>query len=411
MRIAHILYEFPDRCTFILDQITGLIDRGHDIFIFADTRKPHEPIHPDVAKYGLERFTHLFPSMPAHPGAAIAKGIGLAVQNAPRMPVKMLRSLNVLKYGRHAYSLRLLYAAASLPRVQDYDIIHCHFGPYGLKGSLLRDIGLLRGKLVTSFYGYDVTQYPGAHGAVVYRRLLFDRGDLFLPLSRHMRSQLLALGCPPDRAVVHHLGVDCERFSFLPRTMAPGGKLRLLSIANHVEKKGLAYAIEAVTRLHEQHPDLEYHIIGEGPLRQQLEKQIGTSDAGGYIKLRGWLPRPEVVEALMQAHMLLAPSVVSSTGDEEGTPVAIMEAMASGLPVVSTRHSGIPELVRDGVTGYLVPEKDAEALTESLRRLLENPSLWPALGQAGRDHVKQHFNIDLLNDDLVRKYERLLHPT
>ena len=106
---------------------------------------------------------------------------------------------------------------------------------------------------------------------------------------------------------------------------------------------------------------------------------------------------------------MLAPSVTSQNGDCEGIPVAIVEALAWGLPVLSTLHSGIPEVIQDGESGFLVPERDTEALAEKLEYLIEHPELWPEMGRKGRKYVEEHYDIDKLNDRLVEIYQRLLN--
>jgi colanic acid/amylovoran biosynthesis glycosyltransferase len=128
---------------------------------------------------------------------------------------------------------------------------------------------------------------------------------------------------------------------------------------------------------------------------------------GGQVKLLGWKNQTEVVQLLRDTHIFMAPSVTAEDGDQEGTPTVLMEALAQGLPVLSTRHSGIPEVVVEGESGYLVPERDVDALAERLENLLEHPEQWPAMGTAGRRHVEEHYDIDRLNDQLLSLYGKL----
>lgn len=106
----------------------------------------------------------------------------------------------------------------------------------------------------------------------------------------------------------------------------------------------------------------------------------------------------QVIEILDKAHILLAPSVTDKNGDQEGIPVVLMEAMAMGLPLVSTQHSGIPELIKNGVSGFLVPERNVEALFDKLKYLVDNSHMWPKMGRHGRNCVKEHYDINKLND-------------
>ena len=142
-------------------------------------------------------------------------------------------------------------------------------------------------------------------------------------------------------------------------------------------------------------------------MRKQLQAEIDRLGIGDRVKLLGWKERQEVKAIIDRADMILAPSITSSTGDCEGIPVSLMEAMAQGIPVVSTYHSGIPELVDDGVTGYLVSEKNIEDLTRRLATLIQDNSLREKMGAAGRKKVMQEFKIDRLNDRLRETYNRL----
>src|SRR6185436_3798725 len=201
----------------------------------------------------------------------------------------------------------------------------------------------------------------------------------------------------------HHMGIDCGRFRFRARQKEPGQAPRLLSIARLVEKKGVEYAIRAAARL--RGVDFHYDIVGDGPLRPGLEQLVRELDVADRVNLLGWKQQTEVVQLLEQAHLLVAPSVTGRDGDQEGIPVAMMEAMAMGLPVLSTQHSGIPELVEDGRSGYLVPERDVDALAEGLKRLLTAPEQWAEMGEAGRRRVEADYDIHRLNDRLVGLFE------
>jgi colanic acid/amylovoran biosynthesis glycosyltransferase len=135
---------------------------------------------------------------------------------------------------------------------------------------------------------------------------------------------------------------------------------------------------------------------------------IAELKVGDNIKLVGWKSQDQITELLKTSDILLAPSVTSSTGDQEGIPGAIMEAFAAGLPVVSTNHAGIPELVQDGDSGFLVPEKDVKALVQKLEILIEQPQLRHAMGRTGRTTVEEYYNIETLNNRLIEVYQQLL---
>jgi colanic acid/amylovoran biosynthesis glycosyltransferase len=401
-----LVTEFPSVSeTFILDQITGLIDRGHEVDIFAEREGELPPLHTDVEKYGLLNVTS-YEATPRNRLRRLLNSSKLIAPRDRRAFAASLRALNVFEYGARAASLRLLHAASRFAGKKPYDIIHCHFGPNGVKGALLRDIGATRGKLVTSFHGYDLSAYTKERGAKVYRTL-FRKGDLFLPVSERYKARLVEMGCPREKVETHRMGVNLDEFAFRePRTPADG-RIAVVSVARLVEKKGLEYGVRAISRLIREGYKIDYVIVGDGALREYLQSVIDEMDVGGAIRLAGWKSHGEVREMLRDSHVFLAPSVTSAEGDEEGIPVSLMEAMATGLPVVATAHGGIPELVQDGVSGFLVPEGDADALAEKLKRLLDRPYLWTEVAGRARARVEESHDNRKLNDELVETYTRL----
>lgn len=409
MRIAFIVYVFPKLSeTFILNQITGLIDRGHAVDIFAHRRDDTSKMHPDVTKYRLLNRTHYSPLLPKNKILRILKGILLVLANLHKGPLVLLRSMNVFKYGRQAASLRLLYL--SIPFIQrecNYDIIHCHFGPNGLRGGRMRDLGAIQGKLITTFHGYDMSSYVRQQGNDVYNNL-FDKGDLFLPISERWKSRLIELGCDENKILVHRMGVDSGKLSLSMPESGNVKQIRILTIARLLEKKGVEDGIRAVSKLSSKYDNFEYNIVGDGPLREQCDRLIAESRMGDTIHLLGWKDQEEVYDLIVNSHIFLCPSVTSTNGDQEGIPVSLMEAMEVGLPIISTRHSGIPELVKDSISGFLVPERDVDALAEKLIYLIEHPEIWPEMGRAGRAYVEANYDINKLNNRLVEIYQELL---
>lgn len=412
MRIAFLVGEFPTLSeTFVLNQITGLLDLGHEVDIFASGKRNEPKVHPDVKKYNLLPRTY-YREMPVNKLWRLIKSIGLLVINLPKNRVVILKSLNVLKYGKDALSLRMFYSLLPFLDKSPYDIIHCHFGPNGIVGASLKALGV-KGRLVVTFHAYDLTATLAHKGRDVYLGL-FQTADLLMPISNHWKKKLIELGCPPEKIAVHRMGVDTEQFRFTPpdhRNVAP---IKLLTVSRLVEKKGLEYGIRAVAMVSQRHPEwsIQYDIVGEGPLRRRLETTV--EELGIYIKVNFVGPKTheEVRELMMQAHVFLLPSVTAENGDREGIPVVLMEAMAIGLPVLSTLHGGIPELVLDGQSGFLVPERDVHTLAERLEYLIEHPDIWPEMGRAGRRFVEEHHDIRKLNRRLVEIYETLLarHP-
>ena len=413
MKVAFIVHRFPCLSeTFILNQITGLVDRGHEVDIYAKYAENNQVIHADIQKYNLLERTFyydiIYQTMPANKFWRLIKGIGLMIANFHKGPGPLLKSLNIFKFGAEAASLTLLYKTVTFldQGIDQYDIIHCHFGPNGTLGALLKDVGAIKGKVITTFHGFDLSNYIRNKKDNVYAHL-FEVGDIFLPISDRWKNELIGLGCKGQKIAVHRMGVDTSRFSFSPRQPESNGKVRLLTVARLVEKKGVIYGIQAVAKALNKYPQIEYKIVGDGPLQPELKRLINQLNINDKVMLLGWKNQEEIVELMKKAHILLAPSVVDKDGGQEGIPVVLMEALAQGLPVLSTWHSGIPELIQDGQSGFLVPERDVNALTEKLEYLIEHQELWPKMGRVGRDYIEQYYNINKLNDQLVTIYQQL----
>lgn len=402
MKIAFVVGEFPTLSeTFVLNQIVGLIELGHKVDIYASTRRNDPKVHPDIDKYRLLARTHYAAQMPDAQLSRRIKAIGLFVTNFPKAPGVILKALNVFKYGKQLGPLTLLYEVIPwLDKGSSYDILMCHFGWNGLKAAGLKDIGAIRGKLITAFHGVDISLYLQESGDHVYDDLLRTL-SLALPISDLWQKRLIKLGCDPKKVLVHRMGIDCQKFAFTLRVPHLDSSVRIVTIARLVEKKGVEYGIRAVAKVAKLFPNLRYQIVGDGDLRTQLEALVQELNVASQVQLLGWKQQEEVKEILDKADIFLAPSVTSKQGDKEGIPVVLMEAMAMGLPILSTFHSGIPELVENGVSGFLVPERDADALAQKLEYLIEHPQLWGQMGKAGREFVQNYHDIDKLNKQLV----------
>ncbi len=410
MRIAFIVNQFPTLSeTFILNQITGLIERGHEVDIFADQVGNLDKLHPAVTQHNLMRRTYYLPKVPDNWLWRLLKGGSLFLQHWRQAPAKTLRSLNIFRYGKQAYSLWLLYTLW-LDIKQPYDVIHCQFGTQAYRGICFRTINSPTSKLVTIFRGYDVSGFIRCKGKDVYREL-FQVGDRFLANCEFFRQRAIQLGCPPEKISVHRSGLDCHKFTFAPRHPDPIGPIRIVTTGRLVEKKGIEYAIRAVAQVAQSYPNLEYRILGDGPLREHLHRLIAELQVESIVHLMGWQNEQEIIATLNRSHLFVAPSVTATDGDQDAPTNVLKEAMAMGLPVISTYHGGIPELVESGVSGYLVPERDVTLLAARLIDLIEQPYRWAAMGQAGRIRVETDYNLHQLNNQLVNFYQELVQPS
>ncbi|HAI49162.1 MAG TPA: colanic acid biosynthesis glycosyltransferase WcaL, partial [Enterobacteriaceae bacterium] len=314
------------------------------------------------------------------------------------------RAMNMARYGDEARNL-ILSAICAGARPHQADVFIAHFGPAGVTAAKLRELGLLHGKIATVFHGIDISHRQVLEHYTPEYQKLFARGDIMLPISQLWASRLAAMGCPETKIAVSRMGVDMANFALRP-PKAPGSPLQIVSVARLTEKKGLHVAIEACRQLKARGVPFRYHILGIGPWERRLRTLIEQYQLDEEIVMPGFKPSHEVKAMLNDADLFLLPSVTGADGDMEGIPVALMEAMAVGIPVVSTVHSGIPELIDNEDSGWLVPENDAHALADKLARVasLSEAQLVP-VRQRARQKVEKEFNQQIID----RKLASLLH--
>ena len=411
MRVGFFVNQFPSgSLTFVTSQITGLIDRGFEVHIIGQRPKQRTLVHDEVKRYRLLDRTHYWPPGGYRGWAAAGLVHARRALHTPRASHLNVRGVfQQLRSTGIKAAPRLFRKAATLAGLPHLDVLVSHFGPVGLEAQQLRDLKWLNAPMMTVFHGYDVSRWVDKHGAHAYDPL-FQRCELLAPVSQYWAERLAQLGCPRERLRVTRMGVDCSRIEFRPRVAPASGTAQITTVARFTEKKGLEYALRALARVNERAvsnsnnasaPRFHYHLVGDGPLRPQLTTLITELGLNDVVTLHGWKTQTQVVELLDSTHLFLLPSVTAADGDQEGIPVSLMEAVAAGIPVISTKHTGIPELVRHGNGQLLVPERDSAALATAISALLDNPTSWPDIGLEGRRIVELEFNLETLNDELA----------
>ena len=305
---------------------------------------------------------------------------------------------------RQLARLGILRGLAERLRSEHPCLIHAHFGPDALAAlPLARALDV---PLIATLHGYDVTRNRTrmlASGRLTWmryalrRRMLAREGALFLTVSDALRKTALAQGFPAARTRTHYLGVDLARFNGSSER-EPG---LVLHVGRLVEKKGTAGLIDAVARL----PEAQLVVIGDGPERGSLERR--AAGLGERVRFLGALPADDVAKWMRRAWLLAAPSVTAHDGDAEGLPTVIVEAAASALPTVGTLHSGIPEAIVDGETGFLVPERHLEELAVRMATLLGSAELRERMGSAARQMAEDRFDLRVQSARLEAIYDEV----
>ena len=410
MRLAWLTALFPVLSEIpFLNQIVGLVERGHEVDIYADGPQPGEPFHADVERLDLASRTRYPIRWPAGRVERWRAAARLIAAHRGRERRLLLRTLDPSRFWHRAWTLDQLRRTARFLPVRPYDVCYCAFGmdaPHALR---LRRLGALDGALVVAFRGADTTKYVARRGPRVYTRT-FRETRLLLPVCEFLARRIVQLGAPAERVVVHRTGIDLRRWPYRERHPAVPGSLRLVSVGRLVEKKGIAQVLAALRLLVDRGVRAECRVFGDGPLRERLRALAADLGIADRVRFEGRQGQEAVREGLAAADVLVAASVTAADGDEEGIPNVLKEAMASGMPVVGTRHAGIPELVEDGVSGWLVPERDEAALAAALARLAAEPQRWAAMGLAGRAKVERDYDIHRLNDRFADMLQTLIRP-
>ncbi|MGM0146869.1 glycosyltransferase [Enterococcus sp. AZ162] len=399
MKILFFVSSFPALSeTFILNQITGMIDRGHEVEILS-TKKVKTEHHPEVEKYNLMSKVKYI-EIPKNPISKVLKGISIFIKLSSKNPKRACSLINKKKHGNFVWNLRPLFISSFFEKNKEYDVIIAHYGYNLLLLEIIKNTYFKFPKIIGFFHGNDLNGFITRFGSEIYKPLQKPTSTLGLPISNLLLEQLNELQILIGHTKIHHMGVDCKQFNYSPPKEFKG-KLRLLIVGRLTEKKGIDNAIEAVSILKIKNIHVNLKVIGDGDQKSYLEELIQARNLTKDVELLGWQTQEVVKKYVDHADLILLPSKVASNGDKEGIPVSLMEALASGKLVISTFHSGIPEIIQDGKNGWLVQENDSEALARKVKEVSQltlNKRI--EIARNARESVFLNFNIDKLNDQL-----------
>ena len=245
-------------------------------------------------------------------------------------------------------------------------------------------------KIGVQFHGFDMSSFvklPGIPGE--YKRL-FPQLDRVIAGSRYLAQRAIDIGCPADIIRIVPYGIDTELFEMQSRERVRGR--RFVAIGRLTPKKAPQLTIEAFRIVLDEFPDATLDIIGDGELRGSCESVIKHHGISGSVKLHGAQSPIYIKKILADSDVFVQHSVVAEDGDVESFGISLVEAMATGIPVVATNHNGFPDTVADKETGFLVPEHDVDAMAEKLLLLLREPDLAAKMGQAGSRRAREKFD-------------------
>ncbi len=388
MKIGYITSRFPKLTeTFVLYEIVALDRRGVPTTVYPLLSTGQKVIHPEVESIAERVHQHPFLSLP------------ILVTNwryFRRSPRVYLSTLTEILRGCWGSANFFIGAIGIFPKAvrfahemvgEGVTHVHAHFANHPTVAALV----------VHRLTGIPFSFTAHGHDIHVERRMLrekIDAAEFAIMISEYNRRLVLedCVGADPGKLHLIHCGADTEFFA--PRaSQRSDGRFSIVCVGSFIEVKGHRYLLEACRLLRERHVDLCCHLVGDGPGRPQLAEQIAKAGLEGEVVMHGALPRPSVARLMTECDVIVQPSVPTRRGSREGIPISLMEGMASGLPAVASRISGIPELVEDGKTGLLLPPRDAVALADALQSLREDPDLRREMGRAGREKVLREFDL------------------
>jgi len=386
-KIAYIMSRFPKLTeTFVLYEILALEQLGLAVEIYPLLREHQTVTHHEAKRLVKRAHFHPFLSLP------ILWAQWHFIRRGPSDYFKLWLEVLHGTWG----SLNFFVGAIGIfPRVvrfahemekQEITHVHAHFATHPALA------GLIIHRLTGIPFSFT------AHGSDLHveRRMLDKKVEAaaFAVTISSYNKELMIKECGEEtRKKIHvvHCGIDPDFFS-RPNTRNGNGPFQIMCLASFEEVKGHKYLIQACQILHERGVDFCCHFLGDGPLRSKIEAQIAETGIQDKFRLHGPNPRPEIARMLAEVDVMVLASVPTRSGKREGIPVALMEAMASGLPVVASDISGIPELVQSGRTGLLVPPGNVALLADAIYALQENEEMRRCMGRAGREKVLCEFN-------------------
>jgi colanic acid/amylovoran biosynthesis glycosyltransferase len=399
LKVGYVMSRFPRLSeTFVLAEILAVEERGVEVQLYPLLSRRENVVHPEAFPLAARARYEPFLSFP------ILRSQLFFLRHRRRAYLGALADLLRGTWGSLNFfvgALGIFPKVAHAARRMEADgvaHVHCHFSNHPAAA------GFVVHRLTGLPYSFT------AHGFDLHvdRRMLCEKvaeAAFVVPISEYNR-ELIAEECGAEvreKLAVIHCGVDTDLFR-PPESAPPDRPFSLLCVGTLHEVKGQGYLVEACRLLVEAGVELSCTLLGDGPDREALTRQIAAAGLTGRVEITGPRTRDQVAELLHAAHVLVTPSVPTREGKREGIPVVLMEAMASGVPVVASGISGIPELVADGESGLLVPPRDPRALTDALRRLHDDRALRERLALAGREKVVGEFDVRKNAAELVGRF-------
>lgn len=390
MRITYFIDSFPKLSeSFILNELKELDSRGHDISVFALENPNEETEHEGISEMDV---SVRYSDRPGIPDLVDLFDSDLA-------SLDVIRSIGSERNPLHtAYHLHLGLQCTEFVREQagTPDVIHGHFATHPKLGARFA-ADILGVPFTVTGHAYEM--FPRSERSTARR--VFESSDRAVAPSQYNKQFMIdELGVETPIDVVYAT-TDVSEFEPDGTETEPN---RLLTVARLVEKKGHKYALRAVRRLVDQYPEIEYRIVGKGPLKGDLESLADELGIRDNVTFLGHVSDSQLRNEYRSAAVFVLPCVIAEDGDRDVIPVVLKEAMGAETPCVSTDVAGIPELITDGENGRIVPQRSEDALAGAVLELLEQPDQRTRMGEFGRQTVQDQFRIQDAVDELLRTF-------
>ena len=391
LNILFVNNVFPEPSqTFVVSQIRYAVNSGHNVEVIALKKGSGPPGLTDFWETQIPSVRYVAPINPFL--------LFRLLRATATHPWQILSGIHLVA-GRR---IRRTHALAAVLPEKAPDVIVANFGENGIWAAWMKQNFFPQARLCVLFHGQDMSAFVHQHGWGPYRAI-GPEIDLPLAVSKKWLS-LLQSEAGMAHAKLHYLGVDLRG---IPEWKGSGGQFSVLFVGRLVEKKGVDVLLSAAAALRERGLRFSVQIVGDGPKRFDLEAKVAHLALEGLVSFLGGLPHGEVLRRISEADCVVVPSVTAQNHDAEGIPVVAMEAMGSGAPVVATRHSGLPELIEDGVTGLLVPEGDPDAIADAISSVMQDLERAKRIGSQARRHIRTAFDGERQNELLFRQLQAL----
>lgn len=409
-RIVHVLSSFPSKSeTFIINLIVASINQGSEAKILADNiSNIQNSSQPEILdEYNLFNEALSYnPILPKNKLKRILKALIILFINFRHYKV-FLRSLNYKKFGNKSLTLKMWYQASIFLKFYETKIFHGHFGVSGIALAEMKEIGAIKGEIIVSFYGYDTfSTLENRNRLINDYRYLFKQSKIIFVNSKYLLRNLTLLSVPAYKVLLNHVGVDCSIFYYKERNQK--SNLTLITVGRLIKLKGQSFALQVVHKLKELGVIVNLKLVGDGVEFENLKSDATSYGIESQVTFYGAKNQIAILDLFHKSDLFLMTSITDEFGRAEGQGLVTAEAQSTGLPALGFNSGGVPETILNGQTGFVVEEKDVDAMVEKIMMFANDRDLLQRLGLQASEFIKARFNNTIQSNKIVNIYEDIL---